>query len=735
MAVSNLIEQKIVDTLEQNYMPYAMSVIVSRAIPEIDGFKPSHRKLLYTMYKMGLLTGNRTKSANVVGQTMKLNPHGDMAIYETMVRMTRGNNALLHPFVDSKGNFGKQYSKDMQFAAPRYTEVKLDKLCEELFRDLDKNTVAFVDNYDGTLKEPTLLPTTFPNILVNANQGIAVGMASNLCSFNLQEVCETMIQYLQNESVVISDYLKAPDLASGGQLIYNPKEMATIYETGRGGFKLRAKYRFDKVNSCIEIFEIPYTTTVEAIIEAIITLIKNGKIKEILDVRDETDLNGLKVTLDIRKSADPDGIMKKLFTLTPLQDTFSCNFNILINGRPRVMGVREILGEWLNFRIGCIKRQLLYDIDQKTKKLHLLMGLQKILLDIDKAIHIIRETDRDADVIPNLMTGFDIDQLQAEFIAEIRLRNLNQEYILNRVSEISTLQQEIADLEDTYRREPKIRKIITKQLKEVSKKFGQPRRTEIIHEDHVEEITKEHLIEDYNLRLFLTAHNYLKKVPLISLRANPDHKLKDDDRIIQEIETHNKADLLLFSSKHLVYKLKIYEINDCKASSLGDYLTNLLDLDADEKIIYLVATDNYLGQLLFAFENGKVAKVDLKCYATKTNRKKLANAYSNLSPLVRMLFLEPEQEVELVALSSINKVLIFHTQQIMAKTTRDSQGVQVLKGKKGSKMIALKTLAEINFTDPNYYRTKNIPAIGCYLKDDDRPERQPNLFDMEIEDR
>lgn len=733
MAVSNLIEQKIVDTLEQNYMPYAMSVIVSRAIPEIDGFKPSHRKLLYTMYKMGLLTGNRTKSANVVGQTMKLNPHGDMAIYETMVRMTRGNNALLHPFVDSKGNFGKQYSKDMQCAAPRYTEVKLDKLCEELFRDLDKNTVPFVDNYDGTLKEPTLLPTTFPNILANANQGIAVGMASNLCSFNLQEVCETTIQYIQNEQVVIGDYLKAPDLASGGQLIYNPKEIATIYETGRGGFKLRAKYRFDKANSCIEIFEIPYTTSVEAIIDAVINLIKTGKIKEITDVRDETDLNGLKITLDIRKTADPDGIMNKLFKLTPLQDTFSCNYNILINGRPRVMGIRDILGEWLKFRITCIQRQLLFDIDQKNKKLHLLMGLQKILLDIDKAIQIIRETGRDADVIPNLMAGFAIDQLQAEFIAEIRLRNLNQEYILNRVSEITSLQQEIAELEDTYHHDVKIRKIIIKQLKDVAKKFGQPRRTEIIHEDHVEEITKEHLIEDYNLRLFLTAHNYLKKVPLVSLRANPEHKLKDDDRMIQEIETHNKADLLLFSNKHLVYKLKIYEINDCKASSLGDYLTNLLDLETDEKIIYLVATDHYQGQLVFAFENGKVAKVDLQCYATKTNRKKLANAYSNLAPLIRMFFLE--QDIELTAFSSINKVLIFSTQHIVSKTTRDSQGIQVLKGKKGSKMIEVKTLEEVSFIDPDYYRTKNIPAIGCYLKDEDRPERQPNLFEMETGDR
>jgi DNA gyrase subunit A len=722
------IEQKIVDTLEQNYMPYAMSVIVSRAIPEIDGFKPSHRKLLYTMYKMGLLTGNRTKSANVVGQTMKLNPHGDMAIYETMVRMTRGNNALLHPFVDSKGNFGKQYSKDMQFAAPRYTEVKLDKFCEELFRDLDKNAVDLVDNYDGTLKEPTLLPTTFPNILVNANQGIAVGMASNLCSFNLREVCEAAIQFIQDENTPIEKYLIAPDLASGGQLIYNAKEIADIYATGRGSFKLRGKYRFDKTNSCIEIYEIPYTTTVEAIIDMVINLVKSGKIKEITDVRDETDLSGLKITLDIRKSADPDAIMNKLFKLTPLQDSFSCNFNILIDGRPRVMGVREILSEWLRFRINCIKRQLLFDIDKKNEKLHLLLGLEKILLDIDKAIRIIRETEHEADVVPNLMAGFSIDQIQAEFIAEIKLRNLNKEYILNRVSEIDSLKKEIAELQDTYQSESKINKVIIKQLTEVAKKFGRDRRTQIIQEEHVEEITKEHLIEDYNLRLFLTEHNYLKKVPLTSLRANPEHKLKEEDQIIQEIETHNKADLLLFSNKHVVYKIKIYEINDCKASSLGEYLTNLLELDPEEKIIYLVATDNYQGDLLFAFENGKMAKIDLQSYATKTNRKKLANAYSDLAPLVRMFYLTGD--IELAAYSSINKVLIFSTLNINSKTTRDSQGVQVLKGKKGSRMTEVRTLDEVAFADLDHYRTKNIPAIGCYLKEEDKSERQANLFDV-----
>jgi DNA gyrase subunit A len=727
LAVVNLVEQKIVDTLEQNYMPYAMSVIVSRAIPEIDGFKPSHRKLLFTMYKMGLLTGGRTKSANIVGQTMKLNPHGDMAIYETMVRLTRGNNALLHAFIDSKGNFGKQYSRDMRFAAPRYTEAKLDKLCEELFRDLDKDTVVFVDNYDGTLKEPTLLPTTFPNILVNANQGIAVGMASNLCSFNLQEVCDATVQFIQNEDVVIEQYLKAPDFSSGGQLIYKEKEITDIYNTGRGGFKLRAKYRYDKTNNCIEIYEIPYTTTVEVIIDTVIDLVKNGKIKEITDVRDETDLNGLKITLDIRKNTEPDSLMNKLFKLTTLQDTFSCNFNILINGRPRVMGVKEILTEWLVFRISCLKRQILFDIDRKTEKLHLLLGLKKILLDIDRAIKIIRESEHEAEVVPHLMTGFDIDQVQAEFIAEIRLRNLNKEYILNRVGEVDSLQKEIADLKDLHGNELKIKKVIIKQLNEVAKKFGKPRQTEIIGEEHIEEITNEHLIDDFNLKIFMTAHNYLKKVPLTSLRSGPEQKLKEEDSIIQEVETHNKADLLLFSNKAVVYKLKIYEINDHKASSFGEYLTNLLNLEPDEKIIYLVATDDYRGNLFFAFENGKMAKVELSGYATKTNRKKLANAYSDLSKLVRMFYLEPEQELELVAYSNIKKVLIFSTVNIAAKTTRDSQGVQVMKGKKGSIVTDVKTLAEVTFTDPDYYRTKNIPAIGCYLKDEDNGIKQEGL--------
>jgi DNA gyrase subunit A len=725
MTPKNLVEQNIIDTLESNYMPYAMSVIVSRAIPEIDGFKPSHRKLLYTMYKMSLLTGAKTKSSNIVGQTMKLNPHGDMAIYETMVRLTRGNNALLHPFVDSKGNFGKQYSRDMKFAAPRYTEAKLDKLCEEIFKDIDKNPVNFIDNYDSTTKEPVLLPTTYPNVLVNANQGIAVGMASNICSFNLQEICETTSALIDNEDINITDYLKAPDFSSGGQLIYSEREMQDIYNNGKGGFKVRAKYTYDKENNCIDIFEIPYTTTVEAIIDQIIDLIKGGRIKEITDVRDETDLGGLKLTIDIKKNTDPDALMNKLFKLTPLQDSFNCNFNILINGRPRVMGIKTVLNEWLTFRVECIKRQTFYDIEKKSDKLHLLMGLKKILLDIDKAITIIRETEQETLVIPNLMEGFQIDQIQSEYIAEIKLRNLNKEYILNRVSETDDLLKEIADLKDIYGNDAKVKKIIQKQLKEITKKFGQPRRTEIIKEEHIEEITTENLIEDYNLKIFLTEHSYLKKIPLVSLRANPDHKLKDDDIIAQEIETHNKAEILLFSNQFNVYKMKIYDIPDCKASSLGEYLTNLLGLDNDEKIIYITATDNYEGYMLFFYENGKGAKIDLSSYATKTNRKKLANAYYNGSPLVRMMFIN--EDLELAAQSSIKKVLVFNTEAIGSKTTRASQGVQVLLSKKGSTLIRIKTLEELPLSDVKYYRTKNIPAIGCYMKEADKLDKQLSL--------
>lgn len=726
MADKNLVTQKIVDTLEQNYMPYAMSVIISRAIPEIDGFKPSHRKLLYTMYKMGLLTGGRTKSANVVGQTMKLNPHGDAAIYETLVRLTRGNSALLHAYIDSKGNMGRQYSRDMRYAAARYTEVKLEKLCEELFRDLDKNTVDFFDNYDGTMKEPSLLPATFPSVLVNANQGIAVGMASNLCSFNLKEICDATIAYIADENADMLQYIKAPDFSTGGLLIYNEKEIREIYETGRGGFKVRARYNYDKKNGCIEIYEIPYTTTSEAIIDSVIELVKNGKIKDITDVRDETDLEGLKITLDIRKSADPDAIMNKLFKLTALQDAFNCNFNILINGNPRVMGIRSILREWLSFRIGCIKRQTLFDIDRKEEKLHLLLGLSKILLNIDKAIAIIRGTEHDTQVVPNLMEGFDIDRIQADFIAEIKLRNLNREYIMDRIGEVETLKKEIAELREIYGDERRIRKIIVRQLNDISKKHSKSRCTEIVLDEHVEEITDEHMIEDYNLKLFLTEQNYLKKIPLVSLRANPEHKIKDDDSILQEMETHNKAELLLFSNRQKVYKLRIYDINDCKASSLGEFLTNLLQLEEGEKIMYLVATDNYTGWMLFSFENGKSAKIELESYATKTNRKKLANAYSDKSPVIDIRYLD--SDIELVAYSNIKKVLIFNTAQINPKSSRDSQGVQVLKEKKGSYMREIKTIEASGIKNPEYYRTKAIPAVGCYFREEDAENKQLTIF-------
>lgn len=718
MSSNNVIEQKIVDTLESNYMPYAMSVIVSRAIPEIDGLKPSHRKLLYTMYKMGLLTGAKTKSANVVGQTMKLNPHGDMTIYETLVRLTRGNNALLLPYIDSKGNFGKYYSRDMSFAAPRYTEVKLEKMCEELFKDLDKNTVDFVDNYDGTMKEPVLLPITYPNILVNSNQGIAVGMASNICSFNLKEVCEATIAYLGDDDINILNYLKGPDLPSGGQLIYNEKDMQKIYETGRGSFKVRGKYRFDKKNNCIEIFEIPYSTTAEAIIDGVIGLIKNNKIKEITDIRDETDLKGLKIALDIRRNTDPNILMQKLYKFTTLEDNFNCNFNILINGRPKVLGIKGILKEWIIFRIKCIKRQITYDIEKKSDKLHLLLGLEKILLDIDKAIRIVRNTEEDAQVVPNLVKGFEIDKVQAEFVAEIKLRNLNKEYILNRVSEIENLQKDIKELKDTLDDEKKIKKIIVRQLKDVSKRYGKPRNTEIIHEKHVEEITHEHLIEDYNLKVFLTEDNYLKKIALTSLRGNPEQKLKEEDKIIQEVEGRNKSEMLLFSNKCTVYKLRLFEVEDCKASSLGIYLPNLLELEEDEEILCIAITDEYEGYMIFAFESGKVAKISLKNYETKTNRKKLANAYSGASKLVHLFHIL--EDTELVAFSNINKVLVFNTLNIGVKATRTSQGEQVLRVKKEEWMASVKKLEDTNIKDFNYYRIKNIPAVGYYLKDEDK---------------
>lgn len=718
--------QKIVETLKQNYMPYAMSVIVSRAIPEIDGLKPSHRKLLYTMYKMGLLKGQKTKSANVVGQTMKLNPHGDMAIYETLVRLTTGNDALLHPLVESKGNFGKVYSRDMKFAAPRYTEVKLSEMSGELFRDIDKDTVDFTDNYDGTMKEPLLLPAVFPNILVNPNQGIAVGMASNICSFNLKEVCDATVAYIKKDDVNLLDYLKAPDFSTGGDIIVNKDVLEKIYETGRGSFKIRAKYRVDKSNNCVEIFEIPYTTTTEAIIDSIAELVKQGKVKDITDVRDETDLKGLKITIDVKRSADPDVLMNKLYKLTPLEDSFGCNFNILIGGVPRVLGIKGILDAWIEFRMQCIKRQTAFDIRKKSEKLHLLEGLQKIILDIDKAIRIIRGTEQESQVVPNLMKGFSIDKEQAEFIAEIKLRNLNREYIIKQTSEIESLRAEIADLEDIYRKEARVLDIICRQLKEISEKYRKPRKTGIICEEHIEEITEEHLIEDYNVRLFLTSQGYLKKIPLTSLRSAGEQKLKEEDVIIQELDAKNKSDLVLFSNQAVAYKVKLYEINDCKASSLGEYLENVLEMDPEEKILYMVSTEDYSGYMLFSFENGKAAKIPLSSYATKTNRKKLANAYSVTSPLCDIRFIDEDRD--LVAFSSIDKVLIFNTSLINPKTTRNSNGVQVMKSKKGSRLSKIRELHEVEFEDYDYYRTKNIPAIGYFLREEDKEEKQVSMF-------
>lgn len=720
------VEQCITDTLEENYMPYAMSVIVSRAIPEIDGLKPSHRKLLYTMYKKGLINGSRTKSANIVGETMKLNPHGDMAIYETMVRMTRDHSALLHPYVDSKGNFGKHYSRDMAFAAPRYTEAKLEKICEELFKDIDKDTVDFVDNYDGEMKEPTLLPVTFPTILVNPNQGVAVGMATNICSFNLHEICDATCAYIDNKQADLLQYIKAPDFSTGGTVIYTKKILENIIESGRGSLKIRGKYRFDKKNSCIEIFEIPYTTSSEAIMEEIIKVVKEGKIKDILDVRDETDLSGLKITVDIRKTADAEEIMNKLYKFTSLESSFACNFNVLIDGRPKVLGVRSLIDEWLKFRIGCIKRQLSYEIKQKKDRLHLLKGLDKILLDIDKAIRIIRETEHDDLVIPNLMWGFGIDEIQANFIAEIKLRNLNKEYILNKLDEIDKLLKDIADMEDMLGKENRIKTRIKHELRAIEKKYAKERLTDVINEEEVTVITLDNLIEDYNLKIFLTRDGYVKKIPLTALRSSPEQKLKEGDEIVQEAEWHNKSEIIFVSDKQAVYKMKIHDLPDCKASSLGEYMHNVLGLDSDEKVVFFVVTDNYSGQMLFAFENGKVSRVPLSAYETKTNRKKLINAYGSAAPLVDVMFIQTETEI---AISSSNdRILVCSSEIIPLKTTKSTQGVQVLKLKKDYKLKYMRKAEDCGFADYKVYRTKNIPVAGSFVKDADKPGEQLTLF-------
>ena len=706
-------EQKITDTLELNYMPYAMSVIVSRAIPEIDGFKPSHRKLLYTMYKMGLQNGARTKSSNIVGQTMHLNPHGDAAIYETMVRLTEGNGSLLIPFIDSKGNFGKQYSRDMAYAAARYTEAKLAPICNEVFGDIDKNSVDFVDNFDATDKEPVLLPTSFPNILVNPNQGIAVGMASSFCSFNLVEICEATSAFISNPDCNIADYIKGPDFPGGGELIYNPEEMNAIYESGRGSFKVRAKYRYDKKNSCIEIYEIPYTTNVETIIDKIIQLVKSGKIRDITDVRDETDLKGLKIAIDIKRSADPEMLMAKLFSLTTLCDSFSCNFNLLINGRPKTLGIKGVMEEWVIFRMDCVKRRLKYDLDKKSAKLHLLQGLSKILLDIDKAIDIIRNTEVDAMVIPNLITGFDIDQKQAEYVAEIKLRNINKEYILNRIQEISELVDSIADLTAILSSDAKVKRIISKELKNVAKKYGTPRRTSIISDVDTEKLQAEDLIEDYGIKLFLTVHNYFKKIPLTSLRTSPEQKLKEEDSIMYECEATNRTDIVFFSDRHNVYKLKANDIADCKASSFGEYLANILNLEENEKIIYFTATTDYSGYMIFAFENGKVAKVPLESYATKTNRKKLVNAYSPKSPVIGMTY--SSGDCDIVLIRDTDKALLFNTELIPLNVNKTSGGVQVFTMKKKSFITRMFNSSDFISDDIEKYRTKKLTSSGAAL--------------------
>lgn len=717
----------ITETLEKNYMPYAMSVIISRAIPEIDGFKPSHRKLLYTMYKMGLLGGARTKSANVVGQTMKLNPHGDAAIYETMVRLTEGNMALLHPLVDSKGNFGKQYSRDMAYAAARYTEVRLLPICAEIFGDIDKNTVEFTDNYDGTLKEPTLLPTAFPNILVNPNQGIAVGMASNIASFNLREICSAAIACMKDKNADLSEYIKGPDFSTGGYLIEDKETFSKIYETGRGSVRVRAKYSYDKKQNVVEITQIPYSTTVEAIIDKLAELIKAGKLRDINDVRDETDKEGLKITIELKRGVDPEKLMARLYRQTPLEDSFGCNFNILINSEPMVLGVRDILKHWIAFRTDCIRRRVLFDIEKKSARLHLLQGLEKILLDIDKAIYIVRNTPEDKMVVPNLMEGFGIDEIQAEFIAEIKLRNLNKEYILKRTAETDKLKEEIADLTKTAQSDARIRKIIEKQLLEISEKYGAGRRTQLISPQDEEQAEETSMIEDYNVRVFMTRDNYFKKITLVSLRAASVQKLKDGDEIICEAETTNKTDMLFFTDRQNVYKMRLYDIADTKASVLGDYLPNIIGMEPGEKVLYATPAYTYGGFMLFAFKSGKVAKIDMKSYETKTNRKRLTGAYGK-GEIVDMLYCPEECKIAL--LSNIDKCVVFDTKDILTKTSRSSQGVQVMVMRRKS-LLAKMALPEKCLKDVSGYEARTIPSSGYYLKDEDSSAMQLSMFEKE----
>lgn len=721
LGAGEVVNQPIVDTLELNFMPYAMSVIMSRAIPEIDGFKPSHRKILYTMYKMGLLTGNRSKSANIVGRTMQLNPHGDAAIYETMVRLSKGYEALLHPYVDSKGNFGKAYSRDMMWAASRYTEAKLDKICTELFSDIDKDTVDFVDNYDNTMKEPVLLPVTYPSVLVNANTGIAAGMASSICSFNLEEICLTTIELLRNPKHDVTETLRGPDFSGGGFLIYKKDEIESIYNTGRGGFKVRARYSYDKSNNCIDITEIPPTTTSEAIIDRIIEKIKAGSIKEISDIRDETDKSGLKITIDIKKGTDPDKLMRKLYDSTPLQDTFSCNFNVLINGTPRVLGVTDLLKEWIDFRSNCIRRRTAFDLKRATDRLHLLRALEKILLDIDKAIKIIRNTEEEAEVVPNLMIGFKIDKVQAEYVAEIKLRHLNKEYILKRLQDIEKLEAAIKDLNDILENARRIKQIIIYELKEVIKKHSAPRKTEIIYSDEIDDSPVEEEVPDYPVHLFFTKDGYFKKITPLSLRMSGAQKLKDGDEISQTFDTTNAKELLFFTNKCQVYKTSAAAFEDTKASVLGDYIPAKLEMEDGEHAVYMAVTGDYKGYMLFFFENGKVAKVDLNAYRTVTKRKKLIKAFSDKSPVSSIMHIE--EDTELVIISSAGRHLLFNTAVILPKTTKDTIGVGVMSLKKGHRIMTARQYKDGEFAKPYRYRAKNLPAAGALLSSDDEPEQ------------
>ena len=722
LGAGEVVEQHITDTLEVNYMPYAMSVIMSRAIPEIDGFKPSHRKLLYTMYKMGLLQGGTIKSANIVGRTMQLNPHGDAAIYETMIRLARGNESLLHPYVESKGNFGKSYSKNMQYAASRYTEAKLAPISAELFRDIDKDTVDFVPNYDNTMTEPTLLPVTFPSVLVNANMGIAVGMASNICSFNLKEICDTTVALIKDPDADITETLKAPDFIGGGQILYDENKMNEIFRTGRGSFKIRAKYSYDKKNNCIDIYEIPATTTTEAIIDKIVELAKGGKAKEISDIRDETDKKGLKITIDLKRGTDADKLMKKLYKMTPLEDSFGCNFNVLIAGTPRVLGVCELLLEWIAFRTECVNRRVFFDLSKAKDRLHLLEGLQKILLDIDKAIRIIRSTDEESEVVPNLMIGFGIDKIQADYVAEIKLRHLNREYILKKTEDIEKLRAEIEDMEDILASRSRVKKIIVNELSDVVKNYDKPRRSEIIYTSDIDDESEpDEEIPNYPVTLFFTKDGYFKKITPQSLRMSGEQKLKENDEIIETVEAANNTELLFFTDKCRVYKAKAADFDDSKASVLGDYVASKLEMEPDENAVYMAVTTDYKGFMLFFFENGKLAKIDLSAYETKTNRKKLIKAYCEKFPVVNMFCVTEDKEY--VMKSTSGRILLLNTGAIAVKTTKDSMGVSVMTLKKGHRVSSVKEYTDGEFVKPARYRTRTLPAAGATLSADDVGEQ------------